>query len=289
MQEFLDFFGHGFCHQIRERTLEAGGVYFSVCARDTGIYLGLAITVLLVCLLYRRRALALIRPSGIPPLPVIVIAIIVFFPMALDGVSSYLHLRETNNLIRFFSGYGAGMGIGLVASSAVLGMLRGSRDEQRALSRPRHVAAILGLSLLSALVFWLAYPWLGIVSPFIVVLAFLAIMVMLNALILSLARRFNPPVGVPVAASSAGQIAGEHKRDEPKREGEHKRDVPLCVPLEHKGVRPFCVRVPFVFCVRRQRLSKKARLRGSVCRLATLCTNLTTSLLQRCPNLLASR
>jgi uncharacterized membrane protein len=192
MQEFLDFFGHGFCHQIRERSLEAGGLYFSACARDTGLYLGLAVTVLIICLLYRRRGVGRLRPSGLPPLPVVLIAIILVLPMAVDGVSSYLYLRQTSNLLRFFTGYGAGMGVGLVAAAAVLEMFGNSSDNERVLARPRQAATAIGLSALMALAFWLSYPYLGIVSPLVAVLAFLAIMVTLNAVILSLSHRFEP-------------------------------------------------------------------------------------------------
>jgi uncharacterized membrane protein len=191
MQEFLDFFGHGFCHQIRERTLEAGGLYFSVCARDTGIYLGLAITVVLVCLLYRSVSPASPRPSGLPPAPVMAVIVFLILPMAFDGISSYANLRETTNPIRFFTGYSAGMGVGIVASSAVLGMFGNSSDSARVLARPRQAVFALGTSAAVAVVFWLVYPYLGIVSPLIAVLAFLAIMVTLNALILSFTRRFG--------------------------------------------------------------------------------------------------
>ena len=227
MQDFLDFFGHGFCHQIHERTLEIGGVYFSVCARDTGIYLGLVITVVLICFLHSSRfshrfnpslsrhsghaghsdrsdrcldshavqanQSPISLPSGLPPLPVIFLAIILVIPAAFDGISSYIHLRETNNLIRFFTGYAAGAGVGLVASCAVLGMLKNSRDDVRVLDKAQPALITIVASALASVAFWLLYPYLGLVSPLLVLLAFLAIIVTLNALILSMTKRFCLP------------------------------------------------------------------------------------------------
>jgi uncharacterized membrane protein len=189
MQELLHFFGHGFCHQLHERTLEAGGLYFAVCARDTGMHLGLVITVLIVCIGYMRSRP---RPSGFAPFQVVVCAIILALPMIVDGVSSYLHFRETTNAIRFFTGYGAGAALGLVSACAVTSQMREASERVRVLARPSQLAATLAVTAAASVAFYMLYPFMGIVAPFVALAAFLAMTVGINYVLVSITRRFSP-------------------------------------------------------------------------------------------------
>jgi uncharacterized membrane protein len=54
--KLFDFIGSLFCHQIRDRTLWIGGHYLPVCARDTGVFVGLLLGYLLPIFLARREA-----------------------------------------------------------------------------------------------------------------------------------------------------------------------------------------------------------------------------------------
>jgi uncharacterized membrane protein len=209
MQQFFDFFGHGFCHQIRERSLEAGGVYFPMCARDTGIYLGLFVTVLIILLIYRQDQR---KPSGLAPLPALITAAILALPMVIDGISSYAHLRETTNLIRFFSGYGAGIALGLLVSFAVMGMLRNSTDSLCVLATPRATTIAVLMSLLGAPLFWFIYPHIWIIAPLIALASFFGVIVFLNALILSMTKRFALPVIPDCSIAAAGFVALSRRR-----------------------------------------------------------------------------
>jgi uncharacterized membrane protein len=186
MQDFLDFLGAGFCHQIRERTLEAGGLYFPVCARDTGIYLGLFFTVLIICLYYWRRGTAI--PSGMPPFWALLVAVALILPMAFDGLTSYLHMRQTSNLLRFITGYATGAGVGLVASCAITGMLKNSTDDLRVLANWRLLVAVLFASSVLGLIFWLLYPYMNIFSPLLLAAVFLTVVTALNLLIVSMTK-----------------------------------------------------------------------------------------------------
>jgi len=116
LQQILYFFGHGFCHQYPERSFEVGGLHFCVCARCTGIYLGFILTLVVLLIIFTRVRN---KPTTLPPMWVVVVCIMLALPMVIDGVSSYLGLRETNNLLRYFSGYLTGTSLAVLVGGGV--------------------------------------------------------------------------------------------------------------------------------------------------------------------------
>jgi uncharacterized membrane protein len=184
LQAILYFFGHGFCHQLPERSFEAGGLYFSVCARDTGIYLGLVFTAAIIYIYYLRVK---IKPSGLPPAWALVVCGLLLLPMAVDGASSYIGLRQTTNLLRYITGYLAGTGIGFLASCAILGFRRDAIYTKRVVEKPTQLATILTASVLAGAAFYLLYPYLGIAAPILVVVAQMVIMTCVNLIVMNMA------------------------------------------------------------------------------------------------------
>ncbi len=92
--EGLNFIGGLVCHQMPERTLRMGGRLLCVCARDTGIYLGLLVGLSLIPM--RRRG-----ASG-PPNLYITLAMIL--PMVVDGTTQAIGLRTSMNQLRLITG-----------------------------------------------------------------------------------------------------------------------------------------------------------------------------------------
>jgi uncharacterized membrane protein len=189
MQELLRFFGHGFCHQIPGRCFESGGLLFSVCARDTGIYMGFALAILAAFLVYARHRQ---KPGELPPWPCLVVFGLFVLPMAFDGGTSYLGLRPTNNTIRYFTGFFTGYAAGGLIAPLLMVLRKDADSKKRAFSKPSelllHLLASFGLGTL----FFFTYPLLGPVSPFIVLAAFLCIAGSVNMILLTLSRRFAP-------------------------------------------------------------------------------------------------
>ncbi|HOJ10172.1 MAG TPA: DUF2085 domain-containing protein [Clostridiales bacterium] len=86
------------CHQIPSRTIYAGGIPLPLCARDTGIYMGLFSS---LAYIYLRRK----NKSDSPPdIKNTVLLCCLMLLMIIDGGTSYLGIRNTNNIIRYFSG-----------------------------------------------------------------------------------------------------------------------------------------------------------------------------------------
>lgn len=95
---FAHLLGSLICHQLPSRTLIAGGLPLPVCARDTGIYLGIFVSTAFVLLFGRHHS---DRPPGIPAT---IVMCILMLPMIIDGAGSYMGAYETNNTIRLFTG-----------------------------------------------------------------------------------------------------------------------------------------------------------------------------------------
>ncbi|MBU0762598.1 MAG: DUF2085 domain-containing protein [Candidatus Altiarchaeota archaeon] len=82
------------CHQLSERSFTLWDSKLGVCARCVGIYFGL----LFGCVFYR-----LINPKGAIPTRWILLASVA--PLFFDGVTQFIGLRESTNLLRFITGF----------------------------------------------------------------------------------------------------------------------------------------------------------------------------------------
>lgn len=96
------------CHGRVERCLELFGVPMPICARCTGIYLGLFAG------LFAFRLIPLLRERVMRS-----VAFIAVIPLALDGLTQLVGLRESVNPLRIATGVIAGLAFGLWILSAV--------------------------------------------------------------------------------------------------------------------------------------------------------------------------
>jgi uncharacterized membrane protein len=175
---FLHWMGYGLCHQLPERSFFGGGVQLPVCSRDTGIYLGVPLSLLWISVLHRRS-----HPRGFPrPLGWAAIATMIG-AMAVDGITEYAGLRGTTNEIRLMTGLLCGYAIGAVLEPMLA-------DEVWTLGSPEPVLDPpwrLGVWLLSAFaaypIVWWGGPLLGIAYPVLVACAVLASFMAVNLVI----------------------------------------------------------------------------------------------------------
>ena len=94
----LNLAGSLVCHQLPSRTIYAEGIPLPVCARDTGIYLGV-FTGMLFILLFRR-----LHCDRQPSLSYAMVLCLLMAPMLVDGIGSYLGFFTTSNTVRLFTG-----------------------------------------------------------------------------------------------------------------------------------------------------------------------------------------
>jgi uncharacterized membrane protein len=161
--------GFGLCHQLPERSFFGGGLQVPVCARDEGIYVGFVAALLLVAFLERGGR----RSSGPPPWWVLVTLVGFISVMALDGLTSYAGLRETNNEIRLLTGIMAGVAISIFTIPLVNGQLWRYPGRGRILGKPWEFAALLGVMAATYVAVIWVFPLLGVLHPVIVAVCIL--------------------------------------------------------------------------------------------------------------------
>jgi uncharacterized membrane protein len=97
-QFFYYFYSH-FCHQLPERSLFLYGEQLPVCARDTAVYAALLATTLIY---------PLVRALPTREIPSKWYLVVFLFPIALDGGTQLIGLRESTNMLRIITGAIAG-------------------------------------------------------------------------------------------------------------------------------------------------------------------------------------
>ncbi len=108
--------GYAVCHRIAERSFLLNGVPLPLCARCTGMYMGVMLGLGVLIAGGRGRA------ARLPPLRVLALLGVFVLILAVDGINSYLHLfpgftglYEPQNWLRLITGSLTGVGmIGLL-------------------------------------------------------------------------------------------------------------------------------------------------------------------------------
>jgi uncharacterized membrane protein len=182
----MHWIGFGLCHQLPARSFIAGGHQVPVCARDTGIYVGFMVSLALIAVLERGR-----RRTGPPPAWLIAVggALVAF--MLWDGVTSYLGMRETSNLLRLVTGVGTGFALTLAIAPILNAQLWERRGSGRVLATPLEGALWCAAIPLTIGAAWWGGPLLGVGYAVAVAAAVLATFTAVNLVVVSLAQRFE--------------------------------------------------------------------------------------------------
>jgi uncharacterized membrane protein len=186
LADLLHWMGYGLCHQLPERSFFGGGTQLPVCVRDTGIYLGVPLSLIWIAILHRRS-----HPRGFPsPLGWVAIAAMVGV-MAIDGVTEYVGLRPTTNEIRLMTGLLCGYAIGAVLEPMLADevWLRGSPE--RVLDPPWRLGVWLLSAFLAYPLIWWGAPFLGVAYPILVAAAIVATLMAVNLVIVCFVPAFE--------------------------------------------------------------------------------------------------
>ncbi|WP_191270574.1 DUF2085 domain-containing protein [Neobacillus kokaensis] len=161
LHEFLHFFGRAICHQLEERSLLASGEVLSVCARDTGIYIGIFSSLIYLHISKRKTNIT------IPTVKWSFFLLLLMVPMIIDGLGSYTHLFESSNMRRLITG----TGFGLVLPYFLYPLALGKALEKKAQPVISKSADLLNPFLISSslggVVYWGKLPYI-VIDGFII-------------------------------------------------------------------------------------------------------------------------
>jgi uncharacterized membrane protein len=142
-----DYVGYAVCHRITDRSFTIAGRQLPLCARCTGMFLGVTLTFAVLGLAGRRRW------SMLPPLRVILALIGFIGFMAIDGINSYSHffpnfphLYEPRNWLRLSTGMGAGLAMGIILFPALAQSLWRDQEVRPAIENFRELAGLMLLA-----------------------------------------------------------------------------------------------------------------------------------------------
>ncbi len=182
----MHLLGYGLCHQLPQRSFFGGGVQAPVCARDTGIYVGFVVSLLVMMLIDRRR-----RRSELPRAPILAIGGAFVAIMAWDGITSYAGLRGTTNDIRLITGLLTGWALPLVVVPLLNSSLWTTIDRGRVLEGlGDSLAWLLPIPVVFAAVRW-GLPFLGVAYPLLIGACIVVTFVAVNLIIVIMIPRFE--------------------------------------------------------------------------------------------------
>ena len=175
---FLHWMGYGLCHQMPSRSFFGGGVQAPVCARDTGIYFGVLISIALISALHRGR-----RPREFPPTMTWIAITLMIGAMALDGGTEYAGLRTTTNELRLITGLLAGFAIGAIITPMINDELWRQAARERVLdTAEKLIVWLVAVPVSYAVIYW-GLPFLGVGFPILIGFAIVGTLTAVNLII----------------------------------------------------------------------------------------------------------
>jgi len=139
-----NWIGYAVCHRISDRSFTIYGRQLPLCARCTGMYLGVSLTFIAMTLTGR------LRRSELPPLRIILTLLGFIGLMGIDGTNSYLHffpnaphVYEPRNWLRLITGMGTGLAMGLFVFPALAQTLWQKQDLRQVVSTWSEFGALL--------------------------------------------------------------------------------------------------------------------------------------------------
>ena len=180
-----DYVGAAICHRITSRTFVINGRQLPLCARCTGIYLGVALSFGVLLLAGRGRR------TELPSLPLLLTLIGFIGLMGVDGLNSYSHffpnfphVYEPRNWLRLVTGTGAGLAMGLLIFPALAQTLWRQADGRPVIDSARELVGVVLLGGTAVLLVLSNQPTVLYVLALVSVVGVLLIVTSINAVLL---------------------------------------------------------------------------------------------------------
>lgn len=193
LMDKVDAIGYAVCHRIPSRSFAIDGRPLPLCARCTGIYLGVMTALGLYTATGRLPA------AKLPPIRVLAVLLLFGGLIAIDGLNSYLSIfsfytpiYQPHNTLRLLTGIGAGITMLTIVLPVFNSVVWRAPRAQAPLTSLRETAVVLVIGLLVAALVLLEIPALllplALLSVFGVLLMF---WIVGTVLFLTVMRREN--------------------------------------------------------------------------------------------------
>lgn len=185
-----DYAGYTVCHRLTGHSFLFAGRQMSLCARCTGMYLGIVLSFAVLLLSGRWRR------SDLPPLPVLLALLVFLVAMGIDGLNSYSHffpeaphLYRPHNTLRLLTGMGTGLGMGVIALPALAQTLWRHQERRAAIASLGELGGLVLLAGILVLLVLSNQPALLYVLSLVSAAGVVLIMATLNTILLLLVTR----------------------------------------------------------------------------------------------------
>jgi uncharacterized membrane protein len=186
----LDYAGYAICHRITERSFTIAGRQMPLCARCTGMYLGVALAFMVLGLAGRFKW------AQLPPAKVMGVLVGFIVLMGIDGVNSYTqffpnfpHVYHPQNWMRLVTGMGTGLGMGVFILPALAQTLWRDYEWRPSLAGLRELFWLVALALIVVILVLSNQPFLLYVLGVISAVGVVAILTVINTMVLLLVTR----------------------------------------------------------------------------------------------------
>jgi hypothetical protein len=126
------------------------------------------------------------RKAEYPSLSITLIGIIFIAIMALDGITSYLHLRETSNSIRFLTGLMAGAALSLFLVPPLNFILYKDSKPQNIIKTALECISFFSLPFLTYFFFYFFWSWIYLFIDYVIAFSILFIFLSINYILASM-------------------------------------------------------------------------------------------------------
>lgn len=185
-----DYAGYTVCHRLTEHSFVFAGRQMPLCARCTGMYLGISLVFTVLMLAGRWRW------SELPSLSILLAFGFLLALMGVDGINSFSHyipdaphLYEPRNWLRLSTGMGVGLAMGSVAFPALAQTLWQRQVRRASISRWHELLGLFLLALIVILLVISNQPALLYVLSLVSAAGVVAILTALNTVLLLLILR----------------------------------------------------------------------------------------------------
>jgi uncharacterized membrane protein len=180
-----DFAGYAVCHRLTEHSFTIAGRQMPLCARCTGMHLGILLTGVVLAAAGRWRR------SSFPPFLVLALLAGFLIIMAIDGINSYSTffredalLYEPTNPLRLITGLGAGLTLGIVMVPTLAQALWRSPESRAIVTGARELGLLVLLVSIAALLVLSNQPAILYVLGLMSAAGVLLVLAIINAVLL---------------------------------------------------------------------------------------------------------